>query len=92
MFTVLSILDKKAVEFQMVFLAKSATVGLRMFVDALTRGEDSVMRQHPEDFALYEVGFFDEESGNLIPGGPTIVAEAEQVLQGFNAGRGDYAG
>lgn len=86
MFTVMSILDKKADEFQMVFLAKSKTVGLRMFADALLRGEETIMRQHPEDFALYLVGFFDEEVGTLVPEGPVLVAEAEPLLLGLITG------
>lgn len=58
----------------------------RIFVDVLQRAE--LMKDHPHDFALYEVGSFDDGDGRLYPpivegviNPPTLLIDGLQVTQ-----------
>lgn len=84
MYVILSIFDKKAEEYGPLFLARTDAVGARIFADAVTKGENSNLRLHPEDFALMAVGQFDEETGALWQENThqhVVVIEAEAVVR-----------
>lgn len=75
---VLSVFDKKAELYSGLYLARNLQVGIRMFADAVRAGE-SLMRSHPEDFVLIQLGAFDEELGQLVPQLPLKLLEASDV-------------
>lgn len=79
MWVVLSVFDKKAEVYGGVYLARSIAVGARMFTDTILSGPDTVIRQHPEDFVLCQVGTFDDVTGELFGGGPVRLLEAKEV-------------
>lgn len=84
MYVILSIYDKKAEEYGPLFLARTDAVGARIFADAITKGENSNLRSHPEDFALMALGQFDEETGALYQEDSrerVVVIEAEAVVR-----------
>lgn len=53
-------------------------VALRCFKMALT--PDSLMYNNPKDFALFKVGTFDTETGNIDPCEPVLIDEAYNIL------------
>lgn len=59
-----SVFDKKAVSFNTPFFVQTKGVAMRSFAD-LVADKRTTVAQHPEDFALYEVGFFAEQNGKL---------------------------
>lgn len=65
MYVITSVRDRKTEEFRGLYLSRTTEAAKRMFSDALLSGEDTVIRQHPEDFYLAHVGFFDEETGEV---------------------------
>lgn len=82
MWCVLSVYDRKACEFGNLFLARSNEVGARMFADTILGPQETILRQHPEDFVLIRVGEFDEVDGELRPCRPQVdVIDAEAVLR-----------
>lgn len=66
MWVVFAVLDLKAGEHGGLYVARTRQVGARMFADMILQGPDTVVRQHPEDFELDELGTFDEENGTLF--------------------------
>lgn len=61
---VFAVLDTKVGSFAQPFFAQNSAVALRMFLDAAT-DPNTQLGKHPEDFFLYRLGSFDEESGYL---------------------------
>lgn len=57
-----AIRDQKAETFDTPFPAVKNTVAIRMFADLVNR-QDNLVGQHPEDFDLYQLAFFDPETG-----------------------------
>lgn len=59
---VYSIRDTKAEYFGTPFFAQSRGVALRMFSD-LVNDSRSAISKHPEDYALFEIGNYDDQVG-----------------------------
>lgn len=49
------------------FVAPSRGAAIRSFMDEVNRkAPDNPMCDHPEDFDLYEVGYWDEDKGRVV--------------------------
>jgi len=72
---VFSVFDSKASAFLPVFMLRSNGEALRLFQDEVNR-EGSEFWKHPEDYTLFRVGEFDQETGELVGSGPVSVATA----------------
>lgn len=59
---VYAIFDKKSIMYKTPFLAHNDDVAIRMFSSAVN-GERSELSDFPEDFDLYKLASFDDESG-----------------------------
>ena len=53
---------------------------IRNFEHAV-RQPDSLLRSHPNDYALYRVGTYDNEIGVLTPESPVQLCDAAQCLK-----------
>lgn len=81
---VFAVLDLKMARFMTPFTTVNAGVAIRMFVDSMSA--ESVLVKHPEDFALYELGEFDEETGFLVAHvTPTNLGLAVSFMEDRNA-------
>lgn len=60
---VVSVRDRAADVFGRPFFTPSVGTAIRSFADHLNGTEDSEMRKHPEDFDLYHLAVFDDETG-----------------------------
>lgn len=64
-----SVLDSALGAFGRPFFVQTRGVAMRSFMDEVSRPSDSgnpnIVGDHPDDFALYAVGSFDEESGRF---------------------------
>lgn len=59
------------------FFVPSQGLAIRSFIDEVSReAGDNPMRQHPQDFALWRLGSFDESSGLLVGEQPERLASA----------------
>lgn len=66
------------------FFVQSRGVANRSFADEVNNAE-SPMNKHPEDYELYELGSFDEESGRLAEhedGAPVLLSRGKDVHRG----------
>lgn len=82
-----AIMDLKMKLFNSPFFTQNSAVATRMFADSVN-GENNVVTKHPEDFALYEIGEFDPESGLLVASHPVNLGLAVQFVNP-NKGNGD---
>lgn len=76
--------DKKAKCYAHPFYVGHLEVGLRAFEDAANLPDHNVCK-HPEDYALFHLGSFDDESGmfKLFPQ-PIHIAEAINLKAFYN--------
>lgn len=56
--------DSKSEAYLPPFLAENAAVAIRLLVDA-AEGPNSIMGKHPEDFQVFQIGEFDQQSGEV---------------------------
>lgn len=75
---IVSVYDKKLMQFMGLYLVATLSVAVRQFGDSMQK--DEVVRAHPEDFSLMKVGDFVEETGEIIPCTPSLVVEAEKLF------------
>lgn len=74
-----SIYDSRTVYYQPPFFSPTTFSGVRMF-EHLVRDPTSLASKFPEDFSLYQVGSFDDTTGQLIPSVPEVVCTAAQLV------------
>jgi len=67
--------DSKADKYNRPYFIGTHGEAIRAFADAC-RKDGNVMAEHPEDFNLYFIGTFDEESGELDSVKPLHLASA----------------
>lgn len=61
---IVSVRDSAVKAFMRPFYAPTLEAALRSFYDEVKRGgDDNMMSKHPDDFELWYLGEFDEESG-----------------------------
>lgn len=78
---VMSVKDNAAQTFGRPFFMPSTGVALRSFTDEVNRAaEDNQLYKHPEDFDLYQLGTFDDETGVFdLLAFPKVFARAKEV-------------
>lgn len=62
--TIVAVRDRAVDAFSRPFFVPSVGAAVRSFRDEVNNPE-SPMNKHPEDYDLYELGAFDDESGDL---------------------------
>lgn len=74
MLYVCSIFDRKVQSYGRPMFARAIGEAMRIFRDEVNRpAEDNILYKHPEDFDLFHIGNFDEESGRLLPVNPVML-------------------
>jgi len=77
----LSVYDRKVGAFGNPFCAVTIAEGLRMVRDAIAYG-DTILAKHPEDFDIYEVCYFDQNSGCVTEHGkPSFVSAVVPLVE-----------
>lgn len=80
---IIAVRDSKADAFGRPFFVASAGVGIRSFDDEVNRRDpENQMNNHPSDFALYQLGEYDDSTGIIecYPQ-PKLLIQADQVLK-----------
>lgn len=77
-----SIYDIKVAAYQRPIFVPATGAATRMFTDEVNRA-DSEMNKHPEDYALYLLGHFEDETGKVTPvhGNPELLVQAATVIK-----------
>lgn len=72
---VFSVFDSKLQVFNTPFFSRSVADASRSFSD-LVRDSRTTIGQHADDFFLYEIGQYSDETGELVASAPTQIAAA----------------
>lgn len=75
-----SLFDTKACNFGSLIALENADVARRNFVMSMLSSEKSLVRDFPDDYILYEMGGFDNHSGEI-----TVHSCPIKVMTGFEA-------
>lgn len=62
--TMFTIYDSKTNAFDVPQFAKTRGDGIRAFTSAVLKG-NTMLSEHPADFTLFELGYYDEQSGQF---------------------------
>jgi len=77
--------DKALDTYSAPFTQATIEAGLRMWRDLVMFGQDdNRYKRSPEDYCLYMVGEYDDESGQTNPAVPVRLASAAEVLAETN--------
>lgn len=76
---VFAVYDSAVAAYQRPVFALSEGQAVRMFLDATLR-QDTEFAAHPEDFALFKIGEFDDSIGEIIGFPPKCVAKAHELV------------
>lgn len=82
-YAIVSVRDAKADAFGRPVFSATVASAVRNFTSEVNRASDeNAMNRYPEDFALYDLGFFDDTAGlfRLHPH-PILVVSASNVKQ-----------
>lgn len=82
-----SVFDKAVGAYMRPFFMQSDGQATRGFTDECVRA-DSEMSKHPEDYALFRVGIFDDNKGMLTVEEPQCLARAHECIALSRNGKG----
>lgn len=77
---VLSVRDRAMDAFMQPFFAPAVGLAVRSFGDEINRAE-SPMHAHPEDYDLYQVGTFDDQTGIFTSDQPRMLAVGKDHIR-----------
>jgi len=78
-----AVLDAKLAEYGNPFTVRKTGEAIRSFADAVNQVDaNNNMNKHPEDFTLWYVGDFDNETGEVINVVPRLLCSASEFIKG----------
>lgn len=79
---IVSILDTAAGAYGRPAFVASEGVAIRQFQDEVNRPhEDNQLYKHPDDFQLYYIGTFDDNTGGMdLMASPKLISRAKDVM------------
>lgn len=76
---VYAVYDSAIKSFMAPFFMQTDGQAIRAFSDTVNAVPPTLVSKHPEQFTLYNLGTFDDESGELTPGKQTALAKAIEL-------------
>lgn len=80
--TIVSVKDRAVDAYNRPFYVPTIGAAIRSFTDEVNRNE-SEMQAHPEDYDLYDMGTFDDQTGTFLPpegGIPRVISRAQDLI------------
>lgn len=80
--TIVSVKDRAIDSYNRPFYVPTIGAAIRSFTDEVNR-KDSEMQAHPEDYDLYDLGTFDDQTGTFLPpegGVPRVISRAQDLI------------
>lgn len=83
---IVAVRDKKCDCFSRPFVAQTPAAAIRSFSDEVNRqDQNNEYYKHPEDYALYELGEYNDADGSIKPSDiPKLLIEADQAAPSFH--------
>lgn len=78
-----SVFDSKLATFGLPWFQMTDAAGLREFSDAVNDGSNpnNQWHRHPEDFSLFHIGDFDDQTGEVVPCVPRSLVTASSLVK-----------
>jgi hypothetical protein len=79
--TIVAVKDRAVDAYNRPFYVPTIGAAIRSFTDEVNRNE-SEMNAHPEDYDLYEMGTFCDQTGTFLPaegGIPRVISRAQDL-------------
>lgn len=76
--SIFTIYDSATEAYMRPFFAQSPGQALRMFIDDVQE-EGTPCNKHPEDYALFEIGIFDDSTSEIINCKPICLQRAHEI-------------
>lgn len=76
---IFTVYDKKLAAYMQPFFSVNTATALRSFSDACAE-PNSMLHLHPEDFQLYKIADYSDQTANIEPHNPTPIAAAEAEI------------
>jgi len=80
--TIVSVKDRAVDAYNRPFYVPTIGAAIRSFTDEVNRKE-SEMQAHPEDYDLYDMGTFCDQTGTFLPpdgGVPRVISRAQDLI------------
>lgn len=77
-----SIHDRSVNAYQPVYTVRAEGEAIRNFMDAIASEQSGALHKHPDDFDLYVVGSFNDDSGEITPCQPKKIGDGKQLSTG----------
>ena len=77
---VLSVFDKATGAYMRPWYAQTEGQALRLFIDELRSG-NSPIKDHPEDYSLFQIGTFEDSTGELTSNIKCLARAHELIAQ-----------
>lgn len=80
--TIVSVKDRAIDSYNRPFYVPTIGAAIRSFTDEVNR-KDSEMQAHPEDYDLYDMGTFCDQTGTFLTpegGVPRVIARAQDLI------------
>lgn len=78
---VMCLRDVKAELFMQPFFVPAVGVGYRNLIDEVDRGgADNILAKHAQDFDIYQLATFDDESGEFLAVVPSFLCSVASLL------------
>lgn len=77
---VMAVYDSAAQVFGQPYFVPSLGVAKRGFGDTVNNKESGPLNQHPDDFELYHLGYYEDEDGSLTAIKPIMIERAKDLL------------
>lgn len=80
--TIVAVKDRAVDAYNRPFYVPTIGAAIRSFTDEVNR-TDSEMNAHPEDYDLYDMGTFCDQTGTFLPadgGVPRVISRAQDLI------------
>lgn len=74
-----SIKDRKVQAFHAPSTVRAIGEATRNFQDAVNDPKNGQLYNHPEDFELYRLGTYDDQTGQIAPETPKLIAGGDEL-------------
>lgn len=81
LFQLYAIKDRSVEAFQPMSCCRAEGEALRAFHDALSNPQNGVIHKHPDDFDLWYLGTYDDQTGHISAEQPRKVADGKTFSQ-----------
>lgn len=80
-YKICAIKDRSIEAYINVHVVRAEGQAIRQFMDALADQKTGTLHTHPDDYDLYCIGHYDDNTGHITPETPRKIADGKQLTQ-----------